>query len=329
MGIQEAYLEWPEMAEESVRSLKGVSFDVGKPRSVVYAGMGGSASAGDLLRDWVGREFPIPFTVVKAYRLPKFVGKEDLVLAVSYSGDTGETLSCMREALERGAKVVSISSGGLMEKISSEKGAPHVRLPRGLKPRAALPHLLYSAVMVLLGSGAIPQRSMRSVEASLVALREARVEIASGRGTSRELAEFLAGGTPVIYGSWEIAGVLERFSSQLAENAKVKAMRFELPECCHNEVESIASAEADHRVVLVRIRGEDPEVAARMELLKEMYWLRGVRSFEVASAWEGLFEQMVSLVYLLDFSTIHLAAFRGVDPSGTPYIDRLKGLGKA
>jgi len=61
--------------------------------TVVLAGMGGSAIAGDLLKSLLISEIQIPFIVQRHYRLPRFVNKRALVICSSYSGNTEETLS--------------------------------------------------------------------------------------------------------------------------------------------------------------------------------------------------------------------------------------------
>ena len=68
---------------------KGMSVS-GKVDNIVIAGMGGSAIGGDILRSMSSK---IPVFVVRDYNLPDFVSENTLVFAVSYSGNTEETIS--------------------------------------------------------------------------------------------------------------------------------------------------------------------------------------------------------------------------------------------
>ena len=66
-----------------------------KPDKIVVTGLGGSAIGGDLLRTYLLGDLNIPVVVNRHYNLPAFVGKNTLLLAVSYSGNTEETLSAV------------------------------------------------------------------------------------------------------------------------------------------------------------------------------------------------------------------------------------------
>ena len=103
---------------------------------VVVAGMGGSGLAAGMAKDWLN--LPIPLDTVKSYNLPAYVGKETLVIASSYSGNTEETLSATREALERGATVAAIANGGELIELAKKHELVHVQLKTGIQPRMAV-----------------------------------------------------------------------------------------------------------------------------------------------------------------------------------------------
>ena len=63
--------------------------------------MGGSAIGGDLVRGIFADRLSVPLEVVRGYDLPAWVGPHTLVVAVSYSGATEETISALEAALRR------------------------------------------------------------------------------------------------------------------------------------------------------------------------------------------------------------------------------------
>src|SRR5690348_11377197 len=65
-------------------------------QNVVYAGMGGSALAGEFVNVWP--KLSVPFELIRDYELPKFVGPKTLVIVSSYSGNTEETISTLADA---------------------------------------------------------------------------------------------------------------------------------------------------------------------------------------------------------------------------------------
>ena len=110
-----------------------------QPKSVVVAGMGGSALGGQLVADLVRDDFGIPLLVHRDYSLPEFVDETSLVIAVSYSGNTEETISAVDSAIKRGSDIIIMSSGGTLAALAETRGSPHGCIPPALQPRMAWP----------------------------------------------------------------------------------------------------------------------------------------------------------------------------------------------
>src|SRR3989441_6980264 len=106
-----------------------------RPRAVIVAGMGGSAAGADLLAACAAERLDVPVLVHRGYGLPALVGQRDLVIVVSYSGDTAETLSAAEAALERGSSLVAVTAGGPLGGL----GAPRDPPPGGPPPRPVAP----------------------------------------------------------------------------------------------------------------------------------------------------------------------------------------------
>src|SRR4051812_46126299 len=86
--------------------------ELGRPRAVVVAGMGGSGIAGDVLAAMATPTAQVPVVVHREPGLPGWVGAADVVIAVSCSGGTQETLAATDEAIRRGATLVGIGATG-------------------------------------------------------------------------------------------------------------------------------------------------------------------------------------------------------------------------
>ena len=114
---------------------------VALPSAVVIAGMGGSAMGGELLRALTTTHSPVPMTRVRGFGIPSWAGTGTLVVCVSYSGSTAETLVCANRAREQGADLLTIGAGGPLGELAAEWGTPHALVPNGLQPRAALGYL--------------------------------------------------------------------------------------------------------------------------------------------------------------------------------------------
>src|SRR5437660_2642762 len=114
----------------------------GDVRSVIVAGMGGSAIGGDLAAALLEGELKVPLNVHRDYGLPGYVGRDSLVIASSFSGNTEETLSGFAEAKKRNAKLMVITTGGKLADEAKTMKIPLVTFGYHAQPRAALGYSL-------------------------------------------------------------------------------------------------------------------------------------------------------------------------------------------
>ena len=125
--------------------------------NVVVLGMGGSGLAGDVMVAVAGPFVPVPMTVVKSYDLPDFVGRGSLVFAISFSGNTEETVEAAGEAANAGASLVAVTAGGELGRLAEEWGAPVVPVPDTIpQPRAGVGAMAIPPLVVLEDIGLFP-----------------------------------------------------------------------------------------------------------------------------------------------------------------------------
>jgi glucose/mannose-6-phosphate isomerase len=303
-----------------------------RPRALALAGLGGSATGGDLARALLRDRAAVPFEVVRDYRLPAWVDGDAAVLASSYSGNTEETLAAFDEARARGASLIVVTSGGELAARAEAAGCPLFRLPGGLPPRAAIGHSLppvLLAAAVLAGLDA--EEHARDLAGAAARLEE------RGRGwdeprpgnPARELAARLARTIPVFYagtGFYEPAAV--RWRAQLAENAKMLSFHHLLPEMDHNEIvgwQENPSILRQCRAVFLTGGREHPRVARRVDITADI--LRPVAGgVEIVRSPGGApAEDLLGLVLLGDWVSLHAAAEHGVAPVPVDRIAVLKG----
>ncbi len=203
--------------------------------------MGGSGIAGNFLQAVGTATLPVPVTVLKHYRTPAFVNERTLAFALSYSGETEETLEMARGALAAGATLVAISSGGELARLARESGSLHVPCPDDiLMPRLALGALVAPLFVVLFRMGMLPEAHaglLRAQEQLARRRDQCRPSVEGERNPARELARKIGRTIPIIYGSGGLGGVAAlRWKQSVNENAKAPAFWNEYPELDHNEV---------------------------------------------------------------------------------------------
>src|SRR2546427_10798760 len=95
----------------SLRNRQRITIDR-EIEQIVFGGVGGSAIAADVIIDWLIDRLKIPAVVVRDARLPRFVNKTTLVVALSYSCRPTETLSLYQAAKAGECLAFATSSGG-------------------------------------------------------------------------------------------------------------------------------------------------------------------------------------------------------------------------
>jgi glucose/mannose-6-phosphate isomerase len=299
-------------------------------RSVVVCGMGGSGIAGDIVRSLYWERLTLPFVVVKGYRLPEFCGRETLVMAASFSGETEETLAAYTEAVDRGCRVVAVSSGGALARLARDDRVLHVRLPAEVAvPRAALgfaagvPMGILEAMELVPSAAPAVDRTARQLDLLASRLSPSRpVEENEAKG----IAAWIADRTPVVWGSEGPAEAASlRWKTQFNENAKGPAFASDLPELDHNEVEGWSRGAGEGYVgIALRHRGEHPRIGPRLAATVAAIAGSGLEVREVHAEGSGPMDGLFTLAMTGDFVSTYLGVLRGVDPLAVPVLEGLK-----
>ena len=320
-----------------------------RPRAVVVAGMGGSGIAGDVVAAVTAPTASTPVFVHRGPGLPGWVGPADVVIAVSCSGRTAETLSATDEALRRGARLVGVcaTDSPLADRCLAAR-SPHVAVVPELSPRSSLwalatPVVVACARLSLLDLGA-DDAVLEAVARRLEHVAEScRPDRESFVNPAKSLALELAGALPMAWGAGQMGGVAAyRFACQLAENAKLPALFGALPEAHHNQVVMfdgpLAGGSADQDIFrdrvedeqLIRLRlvllhdADGPATTTRVEMSAELAQERGVPVSQLRSEGDHAFERFASLVGIIDYTSVYVAIGHGIDPTPIAPIDDLK-----
>jgi len=330
-GIWEATTGLPEQVERAAGEAAALD---GLPsrdeiENVVVLGMGGSGIAGDILLATAGPFMAVPVVVVKSYTLPAFVGEGSLVFAISFSGDTEETVEAAGEAAVQGARVVAVTSGGQLEKLATSWGSPVVGVPADLpQPRTALGAMAIPPLVVLEQVGLFPG-AVQWIDLAVEQLRRRRDQLVSGGGPSADIARRIGRTIPLFHSSGALGNAAgQRWKTQVNEIAKAPAFWAVYPELCHNELQGWGQHGDVTRqlVTIVNLRhdSEHPQVSRRFELVGELVREAVAGIEEVRAEGDGDLAQLLDLVLVGDFVALHLAANEGIDPGPVPIIDELK-----
>ncbi|MBI5474189.1 MAG: bifunctional phosphoglucose/phosphomannose isomerase [Ignavibacteriae bacterium] len=331
-GMYELIKGFPRQVEEAIAigNAATIRLDVRRIENIVLCGLGGSAIGGDLLRSYLASELKAPFIVNRNYTLPAFVGKRTLVIISSYSGNTEETNACHKEAIKRGAKILCISSGGLVEKIAKQRKQPHIKVPGGPSPRAALGYSFFPLLIALTKLKLIKDKS-RDIKETLALLKQKAEEYCtpeSSTNTALHLAAKLERRIGVIYSATErLDAINTRWRGQMAENAKSLTWGHVLPEMNHNELVGwnvLKEQMSRMQVFFLRDQDDHKRVQVRMDITKGVVHQHTDHITDIWSEGRSMLARMFSLIHLGDWVSFYLAILHGVDPMPVKVIDYLK-----
>ncbi len=325
---------WPEMFEDALS--RDEKFELNPVYReidlILIAGVGGSAIAGELASSWIANEIRVPIMLCRNYTLPALAGPKTLVIAVSYSGETDETLSCFMDAHRRAAPAIAVSAGGRLERYASKLQVPHLEIKKGLAPRVGLPYLFTATARILASylpdEGGKKVVELKGLSDFLEGERNQYLpQSPSKQNPAKQLALLLRGRFPVIFAYHPFSSVAFRMKADFNENAKTPCKWEVLPELKHNEALGWSRPEAakGFHAILLRDSTEDPLLGIDMENLEEQL-LRdrfdGVSQLHAHG--ENLAERFFSFIYLGGYTSSYLGILNGVDPSRIDLITKLK-----
>ncbi|MDB5226491.1 MAG: Bifunctional phosphoglucose/phosphomannose isomerase [Bacteroidota bacterium] len=289
--------------------------------NAVISGMGGSGIGGNITIEAVAAELRIPIVVNKDYVLPNYVNKHSLVIISSYSGDTEETVQSLEEALEKGAKIVCITSGGKIAETANKKNIDLILVPPGMPPRAALAYSVTQLLHILNFFFIIPGTFRKDIEAAIKLIDAEQKDIMKN---AKETADVISDKLPVLYSTAKMESVALRFRQQLNENSKLLGWYNVFPEMNHNELEGWKNKNKDIAVIIFRNENDPARTAKRIDVSKEIIKKYTPHIIETYSKGNSVLEKMFYLIHWGDWVSYFVAEKNGTDMMDIRAINYLK-----
>jgi glucose/mannose-6-phosphate isomerase len=318
-GFYRDFLAFGEKLASEYNSIGEVSSPL-KDAPIIVSGMGGSGVIGNILKDYLHYSNSQMIIVNKSHELPPYINKDYLLIAISFSGNTMETLAVVDEAVRRGINTITISTGGKLAEYSKKKSITHITVSSAMAPRSGLPQLLAAALRIVESNFGI--RLRKDVEEAHRYLKyvvnEWRpVEKSKPWLIANELLDYI----PVLYVSHNLTSIAIRAKASFNENAKIPFYWDMYPEIYHNEV-MIYEGSLRENIRPMFIGG-----STKLSSLYDIIVEKGMSPLSVEyPADVGRLAAILKLILLFDLCSIYHAVMRGVDPYPVDLITRLKEL---
>jgi glucose/mannose-6-phosphate isomerase len=315
---------WQASGELPLPSFNGI-------QKVVVAGMGGSAIGAELAAAYADGVCKLPVVVWRDYNLPAWAASPDtLVIAVSHSGETEETLSAFKRALQNHCKAITISTGGKLTAAARQAGVPAWTYANKGQASSAVGHLfcLLLALFTRLGLLDNPEAELLdAVELLRQQKDQLKAEIGAARNPAKRMAGQLVGRSVTVFGSGYLAPVARRWKTQINEVAKAWADFEILPEADHNTIAGANYPEeliSKMMLLFLRAATDQPRNRLRSDLTRQAFMVQGTNTDFIDAAGETPLANIWTALQLGDYIAFYLAMAYGVDPTAVLAVRELK-----
>lgn len=308
-------LEFSKQLLPSAVTLSG-KFRAPNTDGIVIAGMGGSGLPGSMLKELRGfLKLPLPVLLWKDYGLPPHPFKNPLVICISFSGETAETISAFHSARRSHHTLAVIAGGGTLLRLARAHRVPHATFPQeDLTPREAIGYTWTSVKRLL--KAYFP--SLRMGDLSKV-IRPKTFELAG-----KKLAVSLKGAVPLVYVESAYGHVGYVWKINLNETGKTSAFSHIIPEMVHNEIAGFETAPKTFVPLFLLDRSMNSELSKKVRTVQTILKKRGFKVLSVPLVGKTPEEKTLNSIVLSHWTALYIGVKNRKDPSSTAIINEIK-----
>lgn len=329
LGFRTVAARVPESTEAAVLAAQDATLPDITPdavRNVVVLGAGAPGWSAEAVAAIAADVAEVPVSACGYEDVPRFVGRDTLVVALTLHSAEHETIGAARDAADRGAVLVAIGGAGELVHAAAERGGSVV--PLDASPphsRAALGALVAAPLVVLDRLGLLPGADAL-VDRAVAQLHRRRDELGNGGGFAAKLARRIGRSMPLVYGGGALGDLAaRRWKHQCNTNAKIPAFAAAFPAVGYDDISGWGQhGDVTRQVftgVLLRHDHEGSRAGVWFDSLGPVLEESLQSVHEVRASGDGPLAQLLDLAYIGDLVSLHLAGQEGLDPGPAPALD--------
>lgn len=288
---------------------------------IIICGMGGSALSADILKIWLEfYKIKCPIIVHRNYNLPYWVSEQDLIVCVSYSGNTEETLSAFEEAQKRKNRIIAITTGGQLAILCEKYKIPVAIMPAGLPPRMALGIQFAALIKILVNCGVLINKERLEEVLSLERSLKPKELESQGKKISEKIGDKI----PIFYASERLKALTQNWKINFNESPRIPTFVNYFPELNHGEMAGFEKSRGNFQVIIFKDPTDHQRILKRMELTASIIGKRGIEVSIVELKEGDILNKIFSNIILALWSAYWLAIKLRVDPLSTETIEEFK-----
>lgn len=300
---------------------------------IVMTGMGGSGLGARIIESVYGDEIKIPLIRINDYNLPGFVDKNTLVICSSYSGETEETLSNAKQAINIGAKWMAIGAGNSLIRMAKEHNVPFYKInPKynpSNQPRMAIGYSVIGQLILAsktgifeFGKGNVDElvETMKKIQSKI------NVEKISGN-EAKKLAIRMKDKIIAFVSARHMVGATHVVNNQLNENTKVFSADYQIPELNHHLMEGLSNPEINKTALFAIFVNSNlylDRIQQRFSLTEEVAKKHDVEVFEYKARAKNELSQNFEFIQFGAYVNLYLSVLYKQNPGPLPWVDFFK-----
>ncbi|MFA6190343.1 MAG: bifunctional phosphoglucose/phosphomannose isomerase [Candidatus Staskawiczbacteria bacterium] len=319
LNMREVIIKSPEQLIKGLEIAKNIKIE-GTFKNVIICGIGGSALPANILSSVVTTK--VPLYVHRDYNLPVTANEDSLIVCISYSGNTEETVSALEEALNKNITAVAIATGGKIEKICEQHNIALAKIPAGIQPRSATGYLFSTLSTILNNCGIIDDLS----EDILNTAKELEKKNLDLEKEGKTLAKKMAKKIPIVYASNNFKIAARIWKIKFNENSKIPAFHNYFPELNHNEMVGFTdkkNVEAFY-VLIIKDKQDHARTLKRMNLMSLILKKKGVKNSFIETVEGSMMLRLFEVLLLGDWTSYYIAINNNVDPTPVEMVEEFK-----
>lgn len=323
-GSTELFLQQCEQIWEDTKKIK-FEERIKNAGNIIVCGMGGSAYGSYVVQSLFKDNINIPIISNNDYTLPAFASEKSLIILSSYSGTTEESLSCGKEAKEKGFTITGMTNGGPLAEFLKSNNIPALVFdpknnPSG-QPRLGTGYMVLGFIALLTQLEYL-HVSDEDVKTALSEIKEGLPRI---KTKAQEIAKALQGYFPVIFSAEFLNGNAHILRNQFNETSKTFSAFEDIPELNHHLMEGFKYPEGNKmKVFLLNSQMYSDLHKKRIALTKDVVEKNSYEALEYIPNGSTPLSQVLNTLAFGGYLTVYLGLLYGQDPSLIPWVDYFK-----
>lgn len=278
-----------------------------KPDRIIFCGMGGSIIPAEII---AMLELPINAYLNRTSYLPNDTSKNDLIVCTSWSGNTEETISCFKEAVEKNTPVIAITKGGELAKLAKTNNQLSVFLPEDNIPARYGVGYMLGVILTLLSNSDIIENTL----AKPLNIKE----------KPTVLFPAIRGKVPLVYSSYNWHYLGRFWKVFFNETVKLHSFSNYFPGAGHNEISAFLGNQ--FFPIILMDPAENPEDIKVLNKFSKFLKSKGIEHEIVELEGQTRLEKILNQYNLIIQTTNELASTLGVDPFENKAVEEFKKL---